>query len=328
MGLGGRLAMRVLDVDEPLPAKVHDHLEAARRVAEKHRTTLAWEIERVAATLAPLRVPVILLKGAAYLARDLPPSVGRFASDIDILVPAAHMESVEEALLRAGWLAIQPDPYDQRYFRDWMHEIPPLRHTLRNTTLDLHHSILPPTSRLNRGLDMAALFQTAIPLNHGGLATLCPVDMILHSAAHRFSEGEHPRALRDLIDLHELLCHFEKTEPHFWVDLIARAELLGLERPLYYATRYCRVLLGTAIPAHAAHSLERHAPSWPMRVLMDAVVPQAFAGVDPTFARAASTWALYMRGHFLRMPLKLLIPHLSRKWFRRHIRSVREPGDR
>jgi len=322
LGLIGRLAECLAARKHDLSQKVRDQLEAAQRIADKHRTTLAWEIERVGATLAPLDIPVVLLKGAAYLARGLPPSRGRFASDIDILVPEDRIGAVEEQLLQAGWLTIQTDDYDQRYFRDWMHEIPPLRHALRNTTIDVHHTILPPTSRLSRGLSSRQLFDRAKPLGRGPLATLCDEDMVLHSAAHRFSEGEHQRALRDLIDIHDLIEHFSAAAPTFWVTLIDRARELGLERPLYYAVHFCERLLGTRAPAAHALQIEDFAPPAPLRRLMDAIVPTAFLAADPGVRERTALWALYARGHYLRMPWSLLIPHLARK----AVRRLREKG--
>jgi hypothetical protein len=324
LGLSGRLAARLEPQEACLPLKVRDHLEAARRIAAKHRRTLAWEIDRVGAALASLEVPVVLLKGAAYLARELPPSAGRLASDIDILVPRDQISTVETALLRAGWEEMQPDAYDQRYVRDWMHEIPPLRHVLRNTVLDVHHTILPPTSRYNRALDPTRLFEAATPLDRGGLATLSPVDMVLHSATHRFTEGEHPRGLRDLIDIHELIGQFTATDADFCQRLVDRAERLGLERPLYYAIRYCRLLFATRIPCEAARRIEAHAPAQPIRMLMDAIVPRAFLGLEPTAGSRLASELLYIRGHYLRMPLPLLIPHLVRKSIWRRLRETAE----
>ena len=37
--------------------------------------------------------------------------------------------------------------YDQRYYREWMHELPPLLHVRRQTALDVHHAIAPETAR-------------------------------------------------------------------------------------------------------------------------------------------------------------------------------------
>ncbi|UUZ51358.1 nucleotidyltransferase family protein [Massilia sp. B-10] len=38
------------------------------------------------------------------------------------------------------------DPYDQRYYRVWMHEIPPMQHVQRGSVIDVHHAILPLTA--------------------------------------------------------------------------------------------------------------------------------------------------------------------------------------
>ena len=55
---------------------------------------------------------------------------------------------VEGALMLHGWSTTHHDAYDQRYYRKWMHELPPLKHNTRGTVLDVHHAILPVTARL------------------------------------------------------------------------------------------------------------------------------------------------------------------------------------
>jgi hypothetical protein len=140
--------------------------------------------------------------------------------------------------------------------------------------------------------------------------------MVLHSAVHRFTEGEQPRALRDLIDIHELVSHFAGRDPAFWTHLTSRAVQLGLTRPLYYAIRYCRRLLMTQVPADALQEIERFAPPLPLRLLMDSIVPRAFMP-DGSIGADVSTWLMFVRGHYLRMPWRLLVPHLTRKTLRR-----------
>ncbi|HQA68885.1 MAG TPA: nucleotidyltransferase family protein, partial [Aggregatilineales bacterium] len=78
---------------------------------------------------------------------------------IDILVPRHAIETVEVYLTHAGWLGAHTNPYDERYYREWMHEIPPLRHRERGTEIDIHHRLLPRTSRLDS--DPAPLFAAA-----------------------------------------------------------------------------------------------------------------------------------------------------------------------
>ncbi len=42
---------------------------------------------------------------------------------------------------------MKSDPYDDLYYRQWMHELPPLVHGERGRMVDVHHTILPLTAR-------------------------------------------------------------------------------------------------------------------------------------------------------------------------------------
>src|SRR6185437_12077470 len=121
--------------------------------------------------LAPLGVPVILLKGTAYAAAGLSPALGRSIGDLDILVPHAALPDVERALLGHDWEWVKEDDYDDSYYRRWMHELPPLIHKERDRMIDVHHTILPPTAR--RTPDAEALVQDRRPLENG-LSVLSP----------------------------------------------------------------------------------------------------------------------------------------------------------
>src|SRR3546814_9784459 len=105
--------------------------------------------------LAPLDCPGVLLKGTAFAAAGLSAGVGRSIGDLDILVPRDRIDAVEAALLGAGWEWVKPDPYDDVYYRRWMHELPPLIHRERDRMIDVHHTILPLTARITP--DAAAL---------------------------------------------------------------------------------------------------------------------------------------------------------------------------
>ena len=195
---------------DSVPPPVLPHLEAAAVIAQEHERMIRWEVNRIQRALVKLAVPIILLKGAAYVMAGLPCARGRLVSDVDILVPKEQVVVVEQALTQHGWDIITADAYDQQYYRRWMHELPPLRHRLRGTVVDLHHTILPETSRLKP--DPAKLFANARPLEGTPFFVLAPTDMVLHSAAHAFHDGELSNSLRDLLDLHDLLSHFG-TDP-------------------------------------------------------------------------------------------------------------------
>ena len=162
---------------EDIPPSAANHLRAARNVIAHRNTLVTWEINRILWALKGTDAPIILLKGAAYVLAGLPPAHGRIFADVDLLTPEERVEEIEEKLVSRGWLKMPIDPYDDRYYRVWMHEIPPLRHRERGTEIDIHHRILPRTSRLKS--DPTLLFEAARPLEGTRLHILAPADMVL-----------------------------------------------------------------------------------------------------------------------------------------------------
>jgi hypothetical protein len=310
-----RIAVQVIGLGliDRLPQKVAETLRAAAYVAADNRRMIAWETNRIRRALADIDVPVMLLKGAAYVAAELPPADGRIAGDIDIMVPASRLADVEAALEKHGWRPITFLDYDQRYYRKWMHELPPLRHEDRETVIDVHHTILPRTSRLKPDPDK--LWQQARDLSGGDMKILGPQDMVLHGAAHLFQDGDLVFAIRDLVDLADLFDHFGR-EPGFWETLVERAGEHQLQRPLYYALRYGRSLLDLVVPDAIERAIAPAAPPKPIVNMMDRVMPRVLLPGhpdQPSRERRRAAVLLYMRSHWLRMPPWLLAAHLTRK---------------
>jgi hypothetical protein len=324
-GLLARIAYALdgADLTRQVPEKPRQHLEAERVLAEKHARDVRWEVRCIAEALQPLGLPVILLKGGAYALSGLPPARGRVFSDIDILVPKERIDEVEEALKARGWYTAGHDAWDQRFYRRWMHQIPPLTHFERGATIDVHHTIVPETARI--ALPAAALRQRVKPvLDAPGIFVLDPADMVLHSATHLFNEGEFDRGLRDLIDLDLLLRHFG-GEAAFWTALVARAAELDLKRPLFYCLRYTRRLLETPVPEATVAAVTRFGPPAPQRRLMDFLFLHALRPAHQSCRDAWSglaLWPLYVRAHHLRMPAHLLLPHLVRKAVMRRLEKL------
>lgn len=319
-GISARLCFQLAETGtlDAVPERPRRHLESARTVALKHRRDVRWEVACVREVLQPLGIPIILLKGAAYALADLPPARGRLFADIDFMVPRDRIEEVERALLAADWVSTVKDAYDQQYYRRWTHQIPPLQHYRRSTVLDVHHTIIEVTARAS--VDADALAAESLPLDGDErLRTLAPADMILHSSLHLFSSGEFDRGLRDLLDLTDLLRHFGER-PGFWEQLVARAEALQLTQPLYLTLRYRERLLGLPVPAPLRQAVARWRPSAGKRAVLDSLFMRSLlpnhSSCDGLFTPAAR-WLLYVRAHYLRMPVHLLVPHLLRKSFHR-----------
>lgn len=294
----------------------------SERIAElAQRRGVEREVNYLCLALNKLNEPLLLLKGAAYVVAGLSAAQGRSFNDIDILVPKNQLEPVEKLLHRQGWAPTHANAYDQRYYRQWMHEIPPLQHVKRQTILDVHHNILPETARWHPDPKKLMASAEAVEGNPG-VRVLCPVDMVLHSATHLFTEGELDHGLRDLVDMDALLRGFCGVGG-FWPELLSRAEELDLTRPLYYALRYTRLILLTPVPDEIlAQVQEVWCPRQPVATLMDALYMRALMPVHPSSNRqftGLARWLIYVRSHYLRMPLHLLLPHLLRKawvkWF-------------
>lgn len=301
---------------EKIPGHARRHLDTALFVANRHHEALRWEIARILEAVEEVGAPVVFLKGAAYVAAGLPVAAGRIFSDVDILVPKEKIGAIEVALMQHGWAPMRINAYDQRYYRQWMHEIPPLEHVRRQSVIDVHHSILPLTARYHP--DAALLLEGSRPSALDPRArVLAPCDMVLHCATHLFHEGETDRALRDLIDFDGMLRHFG-ADPAFWDALLPRAQTLELSRPLFYGLRYASRLLGTPVPEAARRATESGQPLAPVRFAMDWLAAQGFRPNHASCADALTPLAyflLYLRGHWLRMPPWLLVRHLFHKAF-------------
>ena len=330
--LMGRLGLSTLceagPVSATMPAGAKAQLDSAILVGRRIGMSQTVEAERLAAVLAHGRQRTVLLKGAAYLCARLPPARGRLFGDFDILVPQADLQAVESCLMAGGWISMERDAYNQRYYRQWMHEIPPLTHVRRGSTVDVHHTIAPPTSAF--AVDGALLLAAARPVGDGSqFWVLQPVDMVLHSAVHLMSEGEFDHGLRDLLDLLDLLRHFGQHEPGFWVHLLDRADQLRLQRPLHHVLTQIERLFGSCVPADVQARVAAMAPlpwqRWWMNALFTQVLRPNHPSCDGPWTGLAR-WLMYMRSHALRMPLRLLVPHLIRKAWMSHVARGPKPS--
>jgi hypothetical protein len=293
----GSLAFRL--EGQPIPAKVETILAAARRDSLQVRRQALWEAEMCRRATADLDVPVILLKGTAFHAAGFDAAQGRSVGDLDILVPRDRIGAVEQALLAAGWERLKDaDGYDDFYYREWMHELPPLIHRSRDRMIDVHHTILPPTARPTP--DAAALIADSVTLDNG-LRILAPADIIVHAAAHLLADGDLAGGLRNLWDIDRLLRQFA-ADPAFWPRLAEQARRHELGRSVALALRLTARLYGTPVDRALAGRPRLSDRLFQARLLARNGWGQA--------RRPALRFAFYVRSHWLRMPPLMLARHL------------------
>jgi hypothetical protein len=278
------------------PAAAQRFLDDAKASCAQGRLVAMWEVEMARRALGDLGVPVVLLKGSAFIAAGLAAGQGRFVGDLDILVPRADLDRVEAALLGAGWEWVKPDPYDDAYYRRWMHELPPLIHRERDRMIDVHHTILPLTARPTPDAD--ALIADSVPLENG-LRLFNSDDMICHAAAHLFADGDLSGGMRNLWDIHCLVDDFGVA------GLAERARRHGLAPAVRRALRLSHALYDTQLPG-----------GWSRSGSDDALYLRRLTARDGwgRQTRPVTRLGFYVRSHWLRMPPLMLARHLWTKW--------------
>lgn len=338
---------------ESVPSKVAEILAEALINADYQRRSALWEADCARRALAGYGGKIVLLKGTAYVAAGLKAGEGRSIGDLDILVARRDLPQVEAVLLAAGWGWVKPDPYDDAYYREHMHELPPLIHKERDRMIDVHHTILPLTAGPRP--DAAGMLAEASPLPQAGgvggggersepessptkarpaatsiriaeanlavppacgrgyLNTLSPTDMVCHSAAHLFADGDLAGGLRNLWDIHCLFGEFADPEFQFFQSLEKRAKQHGLLDAVIRAAILATHLYSTEIPTKRFR----------MPTLADRLFIRRLTARDgwgrPT--RKFIRLLFYIRSHWLRMPPMMLAQHLWVKW-RKGQRSV------
>ena len=300
------LAHHLADVDlPPTVAALFADQRAAAAVAQKQAL---WAAEMARCALAPVGIEFVLLKGAAYAAAGMACAAGRQIGDLDILVLATDIRRAENALLNAGWEWVKSDPYDDFYYREHMHELPPLIHKSRDRMIDVHHTILPRTHRITP--DALVLIAEAVALS-SGFRILNPAAMVCHCAAHMLADGDLQGGLRNLWDFHCLVRDFLKDDPDFYLTVIEEASFHGLADVVKRGFRLSHRLYGTPLKTY----------SWPLKLEFDRrwsddlYIRRLLARDDwGRVTRPLLEQAFYIRSHWLRMPPPMLVQHLWTKW--------------
>lgn len=296
----GSLAHRLrgLDISDRAQAIFSDAIDSHELV----RTQALWEADCARRALINIDGKTVLMKGTAYVAAGLAAGVGRSIGDLDILVAKDKLPLVEEALLDAGWEWVKPDPYDDQYYREHMHELPPLIHRERDQMIDVHHTILPLTAKPTP--DAKAMLDDAVELDNG-LFIMAPADMTCHCVAHVMADGDFAGGLRNLWDFHRLVTEFSESNERFWQDLEKRAERHQLMSHVRWAAVLSSHLYRTVIPVQwSSGSTIRD------KLTMHRLNARDGYGRE---TRKLTRLLFYIRSHWLRMPPMMLAKHLWTK---------------
>ena len=289
----------------PTVAALFADQRAAAAVAQRQAL---WEAEMARRALAPVGIEFVLLKGAAYAAAGMACAAGRQIGDLDILVLAADIRRAENALLNAGWEWVKSDPYDDFYYREHMHELPPLIHKSRDRMIDVHHTILPRTHRITP--DALAMIATSIEIP-AGFHVLNPPNMLCHCAAHLLADGDLQGGIRNLWDFHCLVLDFLKRDTEFHLIAMEVADSHGLGAVVARGFRLANRLFGTPLKPDGWRGDLGFAAE-----PLDAFFVRRLLARDNwgRVTQPLTEHAFYIRSHWLRMPPTMLAKHLWTKW--------------
>jgi hypothetical protein len=295
-----------------IPKEIYWHFASAMCFADSYQQDILIEMSHIERAFHMAGISPVYLKGVAYLLAQDEAGKGRVFSDIDVYVSQNKLADVERFLKWQGWSAGDIDKYDDNYYRQWMHEIPALTHQIRGSTLDLHHNLIPLTSRLS-------IKTPLIELNiKSGTQVLAIEDRIIHSMCHLFLEGEFSKGMRDMTDLDLLIRQYGDNDSLFFERLTDRAIAVGAGKIIFYALRYLNEYLGTQVDSNITGKLLKYRPSKRKLRLMDRLFGNVLfnpLALDNSMSNQLSHGLMFIRAHWLRMPLHLLIPHLLRKAF-------------
>ncbi|MCJ8321079.1 MAG: nucleotidyltransferase family protein [Colwellia sp.] len=302
---------------DKVPAKVQSHFYRENVKISHLHTQVKQEIQILNQLFKKNNINPIYLKGTAYFLTDLPLAKSRTFGDIDILLNQEDIAKIEIVLKCQGWISQKSDDHDQEYYRNFMHEIPPMQNMARGTIIDIHHNILPICNKNTINIELLKLNAfTAVQDSNVKGNVLAPEAMFLHSAIHLFHEGEFEQGLRGLSDLDILFQHFDQKEENFSQKLIQLAEKINQGQSLYFAWHYLNKIFERKLPKLATHFVKDFKKKVKLASLHDFI----FFNMLISHHSSTKTWSFvlashlaYWRGHLLRMPLYLLIPHLLKK---------------
>lgn len=269
---------------------------------------------------AEANIPVIVLKGAAlatlvYLSPGLRPM-----RDIDLLVHRRDLDRVA-AVLRSlknpppGFPSLGPENL---------------------SLLDIRHSIFNPSSAEGMGaaagIPIEEFWERARSAQIESVATLVlsHEDLLLHLAFDLADAGGSIRHVHTLCDIGEICQRLGDVVD--WRQLVTRARVYELGKPLYHALRLARELAGASVPSSALKELQASFRQLPLERQFIAVVARRAILFDDQDTHSPSKfYKLGMRlllAHQRRDGVTVAYRHLARAWRARLRRLVAYSGPR
>lgn len=238
-----------------VPKPVADHLRNLYHQDAIRSIIMREPVRSILLQFTKAAVPVIVLKGVALAAVAYPSPVLRPTGGMDLLVQTDDLERISK-LLDSMKYAPSPQPApgswpDTRHPRQFLgpEPFPPLV---------IHHHILAPGRSADFPIAIEDLWKRSrgVQIESVDALVFSHEDLLLHLALQLYeADGGCAGRVRLLCDLRETCKRCGREVD--WHLLVAHAEAYRAGKPLYYALRLARDLLGAAVPESALVNLRR-----------------------------------------------------------------------
>jgi hypothetical protein len=173
------IALQELGLRDALPQPTLDCLGELAATVRRLNMRVVAQVVEVARILNRVDVTPVLLKGGANLLRGLYPDFAmRTMTDLDVLVPAAMLDSCTSCLRKEGFQPLSD------YCHPRGHHYPPLAHPELPLPIELHHRVL--AHPYDGFLTAEEVRKSAVTIDgHGvSIAVAAPSCAVVHNVAH------------------------------------------------------------------------------------------------------------------------------------------------
>lgn len=289
---------------EVLPVYMQSHVNASKVFSDAQTRQVFSACALIKKAADDLGIELLFLKGAAYCLRQTQNSRGRLFSDIDILVKVEDLNTLESYLNANGWKSKELNDYDDKYYREWSHELPPFTHLATGVSLDIHHTLLPKVSHYR--VDIEDLWRNELKLN-SGFSVPNHAYLILHSAIHLLLNEDVEKGFRDLLDINLLIIEYMEDED------LERLKAVFCRSGFEFEFDLLIELLNKCFDCR--YKLPSTSPSYMLAFWCNAYYKSIFPAMPELQTKTYRTLRLlvYIKGHLNKMPFRLFIKHIIYK---------------
>lgn len=312
-GLGASFLPIIEFLDFPEKERVIDHCLSYFTFAEKQYLTIVRELLELETVFAHCAYPVLLVKGVSYRIAQFPYAQFRLFSDIDLLVQPEHFSDAVQRLKLHGYIERTTSDYERNYYLNWSHQHPPLKHLMRNSEIDLHHTIFFARSRVK--VDIDTFVSRALRVDGSVFSIPATADMFIHACLHLFYQEENHKIVKDLIDLH---CLYKQVANK--IDIVNSADIVNNKSAIAYGMLVQHWLFKENLSKKEQQfvdtycsALEKKWLQWLLKSMMS----------EKGLSRWLSYLAWFLRGHLIKMNLPTLFYHTLMKFLLSYIQKRR-----